>query len=125
MWFFRMKLFAAVLFCLISLGQAYPYAVVYGHSRETQCGCNLQGRSCIHGCDLKKKSSAPPCHPGMQHQDSQLSFQTEPFLLSPVQALQGPAAVDFFLNPPLALTGFLLSCDDPPPKDDDLPEDPA
>jgi hypothetical protein len=67
---------AFFFFCLISLGQAYPYAVAFAMNRSEQCSCNLSGRQCIHGCDLKKRShshdhhaeaavadpSAMPCH---------------------------------------------------------------
>lgn len=52
-------------FLLISLGQAYPYAVVYAHVQEEQCGCNEKGRSCIHGCQLKKRPKADS-HQGHQ-----------------------------------------------------------
>lgn len=52
---FRQKWFVALFFCLISFGQAYPYSYAWGLSQHEECGCNLSGRRCIHGCDLKKR----------------------------------------------------------------------
>jgi hypothetical protein len=145
---FRAKLFIGFWFLLISLGQAYPYAVVYAHTQEEQCSCNRKGHQCIHGCALKKQSHEGHEHHGNHvamdqatHHSSQdhwvspncserrmqkiLSFQTEPFLPSPVQMIQEPPCEDFFLNPPLQPQGLLLSCDNPPPKGDEVPKDPA
>jgi hypothetical protein len=143
---FRAKLFIAFWFSLISLGQAYPFAVVYAHVRTEQCGCNLKGHKCVHGCALKKRIKAEGLHGVMGHKANDetssqdqwispncsrqkvrevLSFQSEPFLLSPTQNLQGPPVMDFFHQPQVTPASLLLSCDDPPPKEDVPPEDPA
>ena len=52
--FFRHKWLVALFFCLISFGQAYPYSYAWAMGQQEECGCNLSGRKCIHGCDLKK-----------------------------------------------------------------------
>lgn len=51
---FRARAFVAFFFCLISFGQAYPYSFAWALGETLECGCNLSGRKCIHGCDLKK-----------------------------------------------------------------------
>lgn len=56
---FRHKWFVALFFCLISFGQAYPYSYAWAMGQHEACGCNLSGRRCIHGCDLKKRPRGP------------------------------------------------------------------
>lgn len=57
--FFRHKWFVALFFCLVSFGQAYPYSYAWAMGQYEACGCNLSGRRCIHGCDLKKRPRGP------------------------------------------------------------------
>ncbi|MFO1464186.1 MAG: hypothetical protein U1F66_10460 [bacterium] len=56
---FRKKLLVAWFFALVSFGQAYPYSYALTLDQHAECGCNLSGRKCIHGCDLKKHHHAP------------------------------------------------------------------
>jgi len=49
----RNRFLIGLFFCLISLGQAYSYSCLVTMGEEMQCGCNLAGRKCIHGCHLK------------------------------------------------------------------------
>ncbi|MCC6271976.1 MAG: hypothetical protein IT572_00790 [Deltaproteobacteria bacterium] len=65
---FRHKWFVALFFCLISFGQAYPYSYAWALGQHEACGCNLSGRRCIHGCDLKKRPRGPgPQAEAMKH----------------------------------------------------------
>lgn len=64
---FRRPWFVLLFFCLISSGQAYPYSYAWAMGQEAKCGCNLSGRKCIHGCDLKKKRDSSYDHAAMGH----------------------------------------------------------
>lgn len=65
---FRHKWFVALFFCLISFGQAYPYSYAWAMGRHEACGCNLSGRRCLHGCDLKRRPKGPtPQAEAMDH----------------------------------------------------------
>lgn len=141
---FRHKILVGLFFMLISLGQAYPFAAVYAAIQEHQCVCNQMGHKCIHGCDLKKGSHrghhrhmdhelkyssaedqwvSPDC--ARQKMQKIFSFQTESYLLNPGWSLRGPPARFFSSDPPAGGPGLLLSCEDPPPKGDEPPEDPV
>lgn len=65
----RAKTCVFILFGLITFGQAYPYSYIWAEGGHAECGCNDAGRKCIHGCDLKKKSSAHEHHAAMGHHD--------------------------------------------------------
>ena len=101
----RAKTCVFVLFGLITFGQAYPYSYAWAEGRHAECGCNNSGRKCIHGCDLKKKRSAPDHHDhaamghdsrshwvnpdcSKQKQREVLDFRGDPFV---------PQMVSFFL----------------------------
>lgn len=71
---FRRKFVVSFFFCLVTIGQGYPFATAYAIGQEhAQCQCNQAGRKCIHGCDLKKHKSKKiaaaveksPCHQGV------------------------------------------------------------
>ncbi len=125
----RIRWFAALLFGLISLGQAYPYSYVLAHAVEAKCGCNQSGRKCIHGCELKKRklSRVRGCHQepayqwvspncSKQSEEKVLSFQGEPFILRPVSFLLGTSG--WILAPPsFSVFDFWIPpTSSPPPK---------
>ncbi|MCE9624815.1 MAG: hypothetical protein K8R69_05090 [Deltaproteobacteria bacterium] len=63
--FFRRKVLLGVFFFLISFGQAYPYSYAWAMGQDQmECGCNLHGRKCIHGCDLKHRHRGEAAHEG-------------------------------------------------------------
>ena len=64
----RQKWFVLLFFCLISSGHSYPYSYAWAMGQEAKCGCNLSGRKCIHGCDLKKKRTSSHDHAAMGHE---------------------------------------------------------
>lgn len=49
----RSHLWVALFFCLISVGQAYPYSYGWSTSKESYCSCRREGHDCIHGCARK------------------------------------------------------------------------
>lgn len=60
---FRSRAATASLFCLISLGQAYPFSVAWGMSRKSHACCCYTATPKPCGCDhssLKKKKFS--CH---------------------------------------------------------------
>jgi hypothetical protein len=54
----RAKTCVFFLFSLMTFGQAYPYSYAWAEGRHAECGCNLSGRACIHGCDLEHRAKS-------------------------------------------------------------------
>ncbi len=64
MQFLRSQLWVALFFCLISVGQAYPYSSGWSLTGETVCSCRREGHDCIHGCPRKPASTPVTEHAG-------------------------------------------------------------
>lgn len=79
----RHKIVVALFFCLVSIGQAYPFASAYALAHEhAECQCNRAGRDCLHGCDLKKRSApkanlVSPCHARAAKKNAKKVFATK------------------------------------------------
>jgi hypothetical protein len=73
----RSRLLAALLFGLLSLGQAYPFSVAWGMSGKSHACCCRTATPTPCGCDhasLKKKKFS--CH--QQQEDKSPAYKTAP-----------------------------------------------
>jgi hypothetical protein len=131
---FRSRFIGAIFFCLISLGQAYPYSYAWAMGQKMQCGCNLAGHKCIHGCDLKhhghhhshseiESNDHRDSKPGWvnptcarQKQRDVLSFQMDPFIPQSVKFKLRPQTIEFGLSFPTQYPVVTTSPLERPPK---------
>ncbi len=139
----KRKWLVVLLFSLVSLGQAHPfaYALSHGDSVQVGCSCKQSGKKCVHGCSLRRKSKSPSkieisnrstylapeqtasskpewvspqC--SRQQQAKILSFQSDPFLIP--QETHDLPLVDTEWGTrsfPVSLP-WTLACESPPPK---------
>jgi len=136
---FRSRKTIALLFFLITLGQAYPMSYAWGMGREGECTCQRSGHDCIHGCPRHSEGHARahaagdygkiersegqneaaglyrlPC--GGRSQRELLSFQGDPFLPSQISHEVLPALDFKNWLPPLRLISSIFSPEPPPPR---------
>ncbi|HCU23406.1 MAG TPA: hypothetical protein DF383_00170, partial [Deltaproteobacteria bacterium] len=104
--------------------------------QEAKCGCNLPGRKCIHGCDLKKHGHShhdgfhavqgsssdtdkdqwisPSC--AKQKQRQVLSFQSDPFLPQFPRFVLRPDYFVLDISPRFSFQNIISLPESPPPK---------
>lgn len=124
----RSRILGAILFGLLSLGQAYPFSVAWASAGKTACCCAMKVEKCGckhgHGAVKKKMSChedrtagfAPsPC--GSQpNEERTLSFKSDPFLPQ-YNTVRPLTAVSFALIEPFKeIFGFTPLPEPPPPR---------
>ncbi len=113
MFVLRHRFFIAILFGLISLGQAYPMSVAWGAykkdsacccaHRETSCGCKHDTKTFGErkmSCHQDKRSgyAQEPC--GAKKADGvTIDFRSEPFLLTVASVAPAPFVFETLEDP--------------------------